>query len=50
MGKSKKTTKSKTITSNNRFLLMFQEFKSDQFYAQKAKLANNWDMENLNHL
>ena len=38
-----------TITSNNRFLLML-EFKNDQLFVEKTKLANNLYMEHLNHL
>ena len=38
------------MTSNNRFLLMLEEFKSDQLFVEKAKLANNLHVENLNHL
>ena len=36
----KKEQKTK-ITLNNTFLLMFGEFKSDQFFVQKMKLAKN---------
>ena len=48
-------TKSKTqqktaITSNNRFLLMSQEFKSDQIFVEITKLANNLHLENPNDL
>ena len=39
-----------TITSNNTFLLMLGEFKSDQPSVEKAKLANNLYVQNLNHL
>ena len=39
-----------TITSNNRVLLMVGEFKSVQLFVEKAKLANNLYLENLNHL
>ena len=39
-----------TITSNNRILLMVGEFKSVQLFAEKAKLANNLYLANLNHL
>ena len=39
-----------TVTSNNRFLLMLGEFKSDQFFVEKTKLVNNFYVENLNHL
>ena len=39
-----------TITSNNRFLLMLGEFKTDQLFVEKTKLANNLYVENLNHL
>ena len=49
MGKQKKLKKT-TITSNNRSLLMLGEFKTDQFFVEKAKLANNLYVENLNHL
>ena len=33
--------KKKTTISNNRFLLMLGEFKSDQLFVEKTKLANN---------
>ena len=36
----KKEQKTK-ITLNNTFLLMFGEFKSDQFFVQNMKLAKN---------
>ena len=49
MGKSKKLQKA-TITSNNRFLLILGEFKSDHFFVEKLKLANNLHVENPNHL
>ena len=49
MRKSKKITKDKK-TSNHRFLLMLGEFKSDQLFVEKTKLANNLFVENLNHL
>ena len=39
-----------TVTSNNRNLLMLGEFKTDQFFVEKTKLANNLYVENLNHL
>ena len=29
---------------------MLGEFKSDQFFVEKTKLANNLFMKNLNHL
>ena len=35
------------MISNNRFLLMLREFKSDQFFAEKRKLANNLYVKNL---
>ena len=37
-----------TIASNNRFLLMLGEFKSDQIFVEKTKLTNNLYVENLN--
>ena len=37
-------------TSNNIFLLMLGEFKSDQLFIEKAKLANILYVKNLNHL
>ena len=37
-------------TSNNRFLLILGEFKSDQNFVRKTKLTNNLYVENLNHL
>ena len=32
------------------FLLMFGKFKSDQLFVRKTKLANNFYLENLNHV
>ena len=32
------------------FLLMLGEFKTDQFFVEKIKLANNLYVKNLNHL
>ena len=49
MAKSKKIKKA-TITSNNRFLLMLGEFKSDHFFGAITKLTNILYVENLNHL
>ena len=49
-GKIKKREQKTTITSNNRFLLMLGEFKTDQFFVEKTKLANNLYVENMNHL
>ena len=49
MRKSKKNYKT-TITSNNPFLLALGEFKSDQIFVEKTKLASNLCVENLNHL
>ena len=41
----------KIIKDNNDFkLLILGEFKSDQRFAEKSKLANNFHVENLNHL
>ena len=37
-------------TSNNIFLLMLGEFKSDQLFIEKAKLATILYVKNLNHL
>ena len=39
-----------TITSNNRFLLMLGKLKTDQFFVEKTKLANDLYVENLNYL
>ena len=38
------------MTLNNKFLLMLREFKTDQFFVEKTKLANNLYVESLNHL
>lgn len=38
------------MTLNNRFLVMLGDFKSDQHFVEKTKLANNLYVENLNHL
>ena len=46
MGKSKKMTKDNN-TSNNRFSLMLGEFKSDQLFIEKTKLANNLYVKNV---
>ena len=32
------------------FLLMLGEFKTDQVFVEKMKLANNLHVKNLNHL
>ena len=45
-----KKTQKTIITSNNRFLLMLGEYKSDQLFVEKTKLANNLYVENVNHL
>ena len=39
-----------TITSNNKFLLMLGEFKTNHFFVEKTKLTNKLYVENLNHL
>ena len=39
-----------TITSNNIFLLMLGEFKSNQLFVKKTKFANNLYVENPNLL
>ena len=45
-----KKQKETTITSNNIFLLMLGEFKSDQHFVEQTKLAKYWHVENLNQL
>ena len=49
MEKSLKITKDNN-NLNNRFLLILEEFKSNQIFVDKTKLANNLYVENLNHL
>ena len=45
----KKVKRKTTRTSNNTNLLILGEFKTDQFFVEKTKLANNLYVENLNH-
>ena len=49
MVKLNQNNKRKKKTSNNRFILIFENFKSDQPFVGKTKLANNFYVENLNH-
>ena len=38
------------MTLNNIFFMILGEYISDQLFLEKTKLANNFYVENLNHL